>query len=360
MKVYPISNVILAVIVCFSLQTIPVLADSSQWSKSDGSITTSRNLHWAKPQTVAKPVSGVITMNQPIAVNYQSSGIQQVQYRQPNPATPLTPAQQDLIYPEKRLQSKTPPSGATLTPLAPTNSPSPYSRPQETTTDSTSQQRNHSSANSSSSENYSTQKSSTATVPTPKLPKPVPTELQNPTIQTEVTVQSGGTGTTPAPTPNDTLVSGSSGRGIVCPDQTGFKSIKDISFDIRPMPGELPKECPLITTSYNGRHFAQTCYQWKASGVCTKAAYFEDVQLERYGHSVCPFLQPVISGAKFFLTVPLLPYKMGITPPGECVYTLGHYRAGNCAPYMLDPFPISVRAVLFEAAAVGGAVALIP
>jgi hypothetical protein len=357
MKSCRFSNVIMAGIACFLLQATLVLADSSQWSKSDGSITSSRNLHWTNPKTSAKPVSGVITMNQQIAVNYPASAIQQVQYQQPNPATPLTPAQQDLIYPERRPQSKTPPSGATLTPLAPSN-PSFQNRPQETATDSAPQQRNNSSTHSSnSSEHYSAQNTATVTVPTPKLPKQLPTEIQNPSIPAEARVQSG---TVPAPTPNDTLVSGTSVRGIVCPDNAGFKSIKDISFDIRPMPGELPKECPLVTTPYNGRHFAPTCYQWKASGVCTKAAYFEDVQLERYGHSVCPFLQPVISGTKFFLTVPLLPYKMGITPPNECVYTLGHYRAGSCSPYMLDPFPISVRAVLFEAAAVGGAVALIP
>ncbi|MDR2438670.1 MAG: hypothetical protein LBE12_04765 [Planctomycetaceae bacterium] len=362
MKIYSISNMILSVIVCFSLQIIPVLADSSQWSKSDGGVTTSRNLHWTNPKTAIKPISGVITMDQPIAVNYQyhqASGIQQVQYQQPNPATPLTPAQQDLIYPEKRPQSKTPPSGATLTPLAPSNSFNSYSRPQETTTNSTTQQQKKNSSNSSDnssnvSENFSTRKSSTVSVPTPKLPKPA--ELKNPNIRAETTIQSG---TVPAPTPNDTLIS-NSGRGIVCPDKAGFKSIREISIDIRPMPGELPKECPLPTIPYNGRHFTQTCYQWKASSVCTKAAYFEDVQLERYGHTICPFLQPVISGAKFFLTVPLLPYKMGITPPNECVYTLGHYRVGNCAPYMLDPLPISVRAILFESAAVGGAVALIP
>ncbi|MDR3196621.1 MAG: hypothetical protein LBU34_02025 [Planctomycetaceae bacterium] len=362
MKIYLISNMISAVIVCILLQTLPVLADSSQWSKSDGGMTTSRNLHWAKPKTVAKPISGVITMDQPIAVNYQYqvSGIQQVQYQQPNPATQLTPAQRDYLYPEKRPQSKTPLGGATLTPLVPSH-PSTISRPQETpnrsqekSSDSATSQRNKSS---DSSENYSKSQSVTTALPTPKLPKSIPTELKNPTVQPETIVQSG---TTPAPSPNDTLVSGSSGRGIVCPDNAGFKSIRDISIDIRPLPGELPKECPLITTPYNGRHFAQTCYQWKASGVCTKASYFEDVQLERYGHSICPFLQPVISGTKFFLTVPLLPYKMGITPPNECVYTLGHYRVGGCAPYMLDPFPFSVRAVLFEAAAVGGAVALIP
>jgi hypothetical protein len=360
MKSCRFSNVIMAGIVCLLLQAIPVLADSSQWSQSDGSRTTSRNLHWTNPKTSVKPVSGVITMNQRIAVSYPASAIQQVQYQQPNPATPLTPAQQDLIYPEKRPQSKTPPSGATLTPLVPSN-PSPLNRQSEseTVTESAApQQKNNSSAHSSrSSEHYSTQNTSTVPIPTPKLSKQLPTEIQSPPIQAETSIQSG---IVPAPTPNDSLVSGTSTRGIVCPDNTGFKSIKEISFDIRPMPGELPKECPLITSPYNGRHFAPTCYQWKASGVCTKAAYFEDVQLERYGHSVCPFLQPVISGTKFFLTVPLLPYKMGITPPNECVYTLGHYRVGSCSPHMLDPFPISVRAVLFEAAAIGGAVALIP
>ena len=139
-----------------------------------------------------------------------------------------------------------------------------------------------------------------------------------------------------------------------------MKSIRDISYDIRPMPGTLPKECPLITTGYNGRHFSQTCFQWKASALCTKGAYFENVQLERYGHSMCPIMEPVISGARFFLTVPMLPYKMGIKPPNECDYTLGHYRPGSCSPYMLDPFPISIRAILFEGAAIGGAVALLP
>jgi hypothetical protein len=139
-----------------------------------------------------------------------------------------------------------------------------------------------------------------------------------------------------------------------------LKSIKEIGYDIRPTADELPKECPLQTIPYNGRHFAQTCYQWKASALCTKAAYFEDVQLERYGHSICPVFEPVISGAKFFLTIPFLPYKAGLFTPNECVYTLGHYRAGNCSPYMLDPLPISVRAILFEGAAVGGAIALLP
>jgi len=148
----------------------------------------------------------------------------------------------------------------------------------------------------------------------------------------------------------------------VCNDKVALKSIRGISHDIRPtQTGELPEECVIDGTPYYGRHFDQSCFMWKASAVSTKAAYFEDVQLERYGHTiVCPALQPVVSGAKFFATIPMLPYKMGVTPPNECVYTLGHYRSGSCSPYMVEPFPISARGALFEAGAVAGAVLAIP
>jgi hypothetical protein len=101
---------------------------------------------------------------------------------------------------------------------------------------------------------------------------------------------------------------------------------------------------------FAGRNFAPTLFTWKASGTCHKPLYFEDVQLERYGHSWNPVIQPFMSGAHFFVSVPLLPYKMGLRPPNECVYTLGYYRPGNCAPYMFEPIPLSLRAALFEAA----------
>ena len=84
------------------------------------------------------------------------------------------------------------------------------------------------------------------------------------------------------------------------------------------------------------------------------------MHLERYGHSWGPYLQPVMSGAHFFLNVPILPYKMGLYPPGECVYTLGYYRPGSCAPYLLDPLPLSIRAGLAQAGAVVGFAAFLP
>ena len=88
----------------------------------------------------------------------------------------------------------------------------------------------------------------------------------------------------------------------------------------------------------------------------TSRCISRNVQLERYGHMAGPWLQPLASCADFFVTIPILPYEMGLEPPNECIYTLGYYRPGSCAPYLLDPLPLSVRASLFEAGAwVGGA-----
>lgn len=145
-----------------------------------------------------------------------------------------------------------------------------------------------------------------------------------------------------------------------CPSPEELKPISDITDDITAEEGEFPRECPLADDPFMPRAWAPTTFAWKASGLCHKPLYFEDVQLERYGHSWGPYVQPVVSGGHFFLTVPALPYFMTLCPPYECVYTLGYYRPGNCAPHMLDPLPLSVRSGVVEAAAWTGAVFLIP
>ena len=145
-----------------------------------------------------------------------------------------------------------------------------------------------------------------------------------------------------------------------CPDPDDLKPINKITNDITAEKGEFPPECSLGDDQYTGRSWTATTFTWKASGLCHKPLYFEDVQLERYGHSWGPYIQPFISGGHFFLTVPVLPYKMGLNPPGECMYTLGYYRPGSCAPYMLDPIPISIRAALAEAGVWTGMAYLIP
>ncbi|MEN6407030.1 MAG: hypothetical protein ABFC77_11230 [Thermoguttaceae bacterium] len=145
-----------------------------------------------------------------------------------------------------------------------------------------------------------------------------------------------------------------------CPSPKDLKKITEVTTNITPSEGDLPHDCPLAGAAFRGRNFAPITYTWTASGLCHKPLYFEDVQLERYGHMVGPWVQPFASGAHFFLTFPILPYKMGLELPNECIYTLGYYRPGDCAPYLFDPLPLSVRGALFEAGAWVGGVAMIP
>ncbi|WP_460182590.1 hypothetical protein [Thermopirellula anaerolimosa] len=145
-----------------------------------------------------------------------------------------------------------------------------------------------------------------------------------------------------------------------CPPQERIKPLSDITNNIRPQGDKFPTECPLPATAFEGRRWQPLVFTWKASGLCHKPLYFEQVGVERYGHNLGPILQPFASGAHFFLTVPILPYKMGLEPPDECVYTLGYYRPGSCAPWILDPLPLSVRAALAEGGVWTGMAFLIP
>ncbi|MBX3420228.1 MAG: hypothetical protein KF752_01595 [Pirellulaceae bacterium] len=122
----------------------------------------------------------------------------------------------------------------------------------------------------------------------------------------------------------------------------------------------LPTRCGSGYEPLVGRDYIASTVQWKASGACHNPLYFEQVQLERYGHETGPVLQPLISSAHFFLTLPILPYKMGVHPPHECQYALGYFRPGSCAPYMVQPFPWSLRGGLAQAGVWTGASALIP
>ena len=122
----------------------------------------------------------------------------------------------------------------------------------------------------------------------------------------------------------------------------------------------LDPDCPTGDDQLATRHWTPMKFTWKASGICHNPLYFEDVQLERYGHTAGPVFQPVLSTAHFFANIAILPYKMGIHPPNECMYPLGYYRPGNCAPWLIYPFPLSLRGAIYEAAAITGGVILIP
>lgn len=145
-----------------------------------------------------------------------------------------------------------------------------------------------------------------------------------------------------------------------CPPLSRLKKVTDITNDIAAKPGKFPTECPLEGGEFQPRSWESIVFTWKASALCHKPLYFEQVAVERYGHNLGPILQPFASGAHFFLTFPILPYKMGLNPPNECMYSLGYYRPGSCAPWILDPLPLSVRAALAEGGVWTGMVFLIP
>ena len=114
--------------------------------------------------------------------------------------------------------------------------------------------------------------------------------------------------------------------------------------DVRPDSPNLPYECSLTTDPFVPRSWQTTTFTWKASALCHKPLYFEEVAAERYGHSRGPYgCEYLTSFCHFFGNLALLPYWVGVDTPCECIYDLGYYRVGDCAPYEFDAFPLSVR-----------------
>jgi hypothetical protein len=94
--------------------------------------------------------------------------------------------------------------------------------------------------------------------------------------------------------------------------------------------------------------------QWRASQINHFPLYFEDAMLERHGHTRCCLgfecTQSLVSGVKFFGTIPLLPYLKTLRPRHDCVYALGHSRPGSAAPCLRDNIPYDCRAAIVESA----------
>jgi hypothetical protein len=146
-------------------------------------------------------------------------------------------------------------------------------------------------------------------------------------------------------------------------DRVRADSLDRIDLDIRVggQPGnDYPCECRLEGGVYQPRRFASTTFTWTAPGYCHKPLYFEDWSLERYGHSHGVLADPFVSAAHFFTTLPVLPYKVGVELPWECIYPLGYYRPGDCAPWMVPAVPISLRGFAVQAATVTGMVFVLP
>lgn len=122
----------------------------------------------------------------------------------------------------------------------------------------------------------------------------------------------------------------------------------------------LPQECLIEQVAYQPRQWVESKITWKASNLMHNTLYFEDVNLERYGQTPGPILEPLVSSAHFFANIAVLPYKMGVHKPSECQYALGYYRPGDCAPWIVPPVPISLRGAIYQAGAITGTFWLVP
>ena len=119
----------------------------------------------------------------------------------------------------------------------------------------------------------------------------------------------------------------------ICRSPKELKRINELTTNIKPSPrATCPRTVRWETTCFGRAASRRPPLPGRLPDLCHKPLYFEDVQLERYGHMAGPWVQPFVSCADFFLRIPILPYEMGLEPPNECIYALGYYRPGSCAP----------------------------
>lgn len=133
-----------------------------------------------------------------------------------------------------------------------------------------------------------------------------------------------------------------------------LKPIADISIAIKPKGDVLPVDYaaevfPTSSDSYANRDWAVMPFHWEASELIFQPPYWEHTPLERYGQTRSPALQPIISGAHFFGSFAIIPYKIGIDRTHDHISTLGYYRPGSAAPCVRQRLPFEWDAALMEA-----------
>ena len=121
----------------------------------------------------------------------------------------------------------------------------------------------------------------------------------------------------------------------------------------------IPVECQISSTLAE-RSWSSSKFTWRASSTGHKPLYFDEPELERHGHTSGPVLQPLVSGAHFFVNLAMAPYKMGIHPPHECQYALGYERPGNASPWLVPPLPLSLRGAITAGGLYTGGIFVVP
>ncbi|OYP33123.1 hypothetical protein [Rhodopirellula sp. MGV] len=121
-------------------------------------------------------------------------------------------------------------------------------------------------------------------------------------------------------------------------------------------------EAAPVALPESGAERASTWYwsqrYWAAANTFSHPLYFEDRMLERHGQSRFPHMQPLVSAGRFAGQFAMLPYQVAISPPYECQYTLGYYRAGSCVPAFLQRPPYNRKAAVAQAVSMATLTAL--
>ncbi|PHS01142.1 MAG: hypothetical protein COA78_22970 [Blastopirellula sp.] len=144
---------------------------------------------------------------------------------------------------------------------------------------------------------------------------------------------------------------------------TGYNNpelIKDKETKAIVLPDDVAKTLFAQASDFGShRDWDPTIAQWEAPAFYHRPLYFEEVNLERYGHRK-KVLQPALSAAHFFGNTLALPYKIGVNHPCERVYTLGHYRPGDCNPHDRHGLPWSFKGAVYAGGFYTGLVFFVP
>ncbi|MBL9080872.1 MAG: hypothetical protein JNK76_03650 [Planctomycetales bacterium] len=141
---------------------------------------------------------------------------------------------------------------------------------------------------------------------------------------------------------------------VVRPDRLQDDGLARIQLSgVRSPHGNSPATSEGPTTAREERA-VDVVVQWVPPNQRHLPVYFEDVAVERYGQTICPLAQPVISGGKFFTQAALLPYQMGFDAPGRLSYDAGLARPGSPTPYVREHWPLSARGAIYQGAAATG------
>lgn len=133
----------------------------------------------------------------------------------------------------------------------------------------------------------------------------------------------------------------------------GLKSDKDVTFD------------NYVSRRYGGpfqnRSFASMMTLVRAGNVHHGPLYFEQVALERYGHSIGNLFEPFVAHGLFFAHFASLPYSIGRSPPTECHSSEGFAKPGDIVlPYSIPLPNFDRKGAIFETITLALTFAVLP